>query len=108
MWLKYRHKWASGPDREWTWAHLGYDPALQPEVFEDTLQEVRAQYRDEDHYRGIEHEVHPSPPKETLAAKVEALKVELAHTKRLLAQLEADLASIDPWENPTLRKTQGT
>ena len=68
MWMKYRHKFADGPEDEYSWHDLGNVTLVKAETFVkgELLQELEAEYWWADHYRGIEYEFVDRPPDEVL------------------------------------------
>lgn len=66
MWMKFRHKFADGPD-DWEWEDIGNIPKRE---IHGQVQSIRIEheekYQNFDHYRGIDYEVVELPPLEIL------------------------------------------
>lgn len=71
MWIKYRHKWSSGVDKEWEWKDLGPIPARADlkQVEREAAREINeSAYQDSEHYRGIDCELVDIPPRGVIEA----------------------------------------
>lgn len=75
MWCKWKHKFAEGAAKEWTWFYLGKQPphsddalplleAWEKFIREEQVPIWRDQYAWSAHYRGVEFEVVEVPPRE--------------------------------------------
>lgn len=74
MWLKYRFKWNSGIEDEWSYQL--WSETTDDELIKEYLNELEYTkgYCYDDHYRGYEHELVKIPP-------LKYLQQELAMTK---------------------------
>lgn len=70
-WLRYRHKWAWGIDKEWDYVECDLNEYTKECVREFILDADLEKYNEDEHYRGIEYELVNKPDNEWL---VEHLK----------------------------------
>ena len=101
MWCRWRHKWASGPDKTWTWLYLG-DGEDHPHLGESPMEPLKEAWektiKDEycpewtgpnemsEHYRGVEFEVVGEAPREVVE--------EMLHVHEELARRNTERATV--------------
>lgn len=88
MWLKYRHKWASGFG-DWEWRHIG---TSDPEAVREAHSNLASKWQYEDRYHGIESELVESPPDDVLEREAEDARSKAEHWSRWARQLGLELA----------------
>lgn len=83
MWIKYKHGFASGQDREWSYQEFnGYN--LKDDL-EEAVEYIESEYDWSDKYRGIEYEVVDLPPKSVIADEIKSIESSISNLKvRLL------------------------
>ena len=67
MWMRYRHKFAYGTGKEWSWRDLGDVTPDKAKVYaEDECAEICEEYNHSDKYRGVDYEIVDLPPPEVI------------------------------------------
>lgn len=86
MWLKYRHKFTSGTNKDWEWKDIGDS---SEDFIKDEISDLSEEYNWSEHYRGVEHEVHEYPPLEVLRNKIHSLIIDIRYKGEYLESLES-------------------
>jgi hypothetical protein len=95
MWLRYKHKFASGEGiDDWEYFDLG-DGKYNEESLKDMLNEIQNEYNWSEHYRGVDSEIVKSPPKEVLQLKLNEARGRVASYIDLVAYLERQIKELE-------------
>lgn len=97
MWIRYKHKFSSGSDRDWSYVEIpdkdelreiGYEPLKNqfPRTWDDVIgeylsteMELANQYSYSEHYRGFDYEMIDNPPVEYIMARLNNHKSMIKH-----------------------------
>lgn len=73
MWMRYKHKFAWGIEKTWSYYNVGkyHD---DKEQLKSILEELSNEYYYSDKYRGIDYEIIECPPREYLENSIKRLK----------------------------------
>jgi hypothetical protein len=96
MWLRYKHKWASGIDRKWLWKYLGEN--VKDSLVQEFLGQINDEHSWSDKYRGIDYDIVKHPPSDILQDKIKSCEKSLqAYTKHLeyLNNLLVDVKALE-------------
>lgn len=85
LWIKYRSKWASGPDY-WEYQHFP-DGTTDESIQVDFIEEEGCQHTWSDKYRGTEWE-HTDIPDEILTGKISALENKILNLQKLAKDMQ--------------------
>lgn len=69
MWIKYKHKFSSGIDREWSWRFISYEDKLDKWAKEELVRNIANEY-DGEHYRGIDYTLEKYPTIDVLEKEI--------------------------------------
>lgn len=58
-WLRFKHKFAHGTEKHWTWQPLGAEKPTKDELEGSTFDGICSEYIYSDKYRGIDYDVLP-------------------------------------------------
>ena len=85
IWLKYRHTWRSGCDKDWSWVPVSLTDAEvtveDAKLLVDEMVEAIAEPNYNMHpdgYRGLDYETHDKPPRATLLEVISSLDTQIA------------------------------
>lgn len=81
LWLKYKHKFAYGSDKEWSWVIIEYD-------LESSLEELSEEFNWSEHYRGMDYEVVEIPPLEVLEKEIKSAEKTVENYQRRVVLLK--------------------
>lgn len=96
MWMKYRHKWSSGTDREWTWIDIWNNTSK--DMLEDILHELSEKYDYSEHYRGIDYELAEYPPVQVIEREIQNLKEQIKSYESRIDHLKNMIAPASVFE----------
>jgi len=89
MWLKYKHKWAWGGDKEWCCKDIG---GLD---VNEALKEITDEYSYSDKYRGVDYEVVEIPSSEIIKKEIAYCADRISGLRRRMDRLISLLADAE-------------
>jgi hypothetical protein len=102
MWVRYKHKFSYGTDKEWTiievaddWYKYGYtvedwkNKHTQEELLGFFLEDEmgileKYSYSDSDHYRGFDYEILEEPPISYILKSIKEYEAKIEYSKKKL------------------------
>lgn len=83
--MKYRHKFSYGTQK-WEWVDIR-------DLAKYKCEELSNEY-DGEHYRGIDYETAPLPPKEILEEALKDTKIKISYLRKYAKQLKEQLEKL--------------
>jgi len=98
MWLKYKHKHASGIDKEWSWRDLCCSAKDAKAEAEEALEELAKEYDWSDKYRGMDYEIVEYPPTAIIKEEILSTRRQVRYLQHRVIELKAMLKSATVFE----------
>ncbi len=95
MWMKYRHKFSNGIDKEWSWKDLGVSSLKEARVEAKEISfELENEYNWSEHYRGLEYKIVKYPPRNIIVSEIESTKQSIRLYKNRIKELKEILEMV--------------